>query len=103
MHDHSATGKTVYIEPEEIVELNNQIVELEYEERKEIIKILITLPLNDIRPYIDDLIRSHEFLGRIDYIRAKALLGIGINCAYIGKQSNHLLERSCPSVVVSLL
>ncbi len=74
VHDHSATGKTVYIEPEEIVELNNQIVELEYEERKEIIKILITFA-NDIRPYIDDLIRSHEFLGRIDYIRAKALLG----------------------------
>jgi DNA mismatch repair protein MutS2 len=74
VHDHSATGKTVYIEPEEIVELNNQIVELEYEERREIVKILIKFA-NDIRPYIDDLIKSHEFLGKIDYIRAKALMG----------------------------
>ena len=74
VHDHSATGKTVYIEPEEIVELNNQIVELEYEERREIIKILITFA-NDIRPYIDDLIASHEFLGKIDFIRSKALFG----------------------------
>ncbi len=74
VHDHSATGKTVFIEPEEIVELNNQIVELEYEERREVIRILISFA-NDIRPYIDDLILSHEFLGRIDLIRAKALLG----------------------------
>jgi DNA mismatch repair protein MutS2 len=74
IHDQSASGKTVYIEPEEIVEINNDIVELEYEERREIVRILISLADN-IRPYIDDLLESNLFLGEIDFIRSKALLG----------------------------
>jgi len=78
VHDHSSTGKTVFIEPEEVVELNNQLVELEYEERREIIKILIAFA-NEIRPYIDDLLVSNSFLGEIDAIRAKALLGNELN------------------------
>lgn len=75
IHDRSSSGKTVFIEPAEVVELNNEIVELEYEERKEIVRILVTFADN-IRIYIDDLLLSNEFLGEIDYIRAKALLGI---------------------------
>jgi DNA mismatch repair protein MutS2 len=74
IHDQSASGKTVYIEPAEIVEINNEIVELEYEERREIVRILTSFA-DDIRPYIDDLIESNTFLGEIDFIRAKALLG----------------------------
>ena len=74
IHDQSASGKTVYIEPEEIVELNNEIIELEYEERREIVRILTSFA-DDIRPYIDDLMQSNTFLGEIDFIRAKALLG----------------------------
>ncbi len=74
IHDQSASGKTVYIEPAEIVEINNDIVELEYEERREIVRILTSFA-DDIRPYIDDLIESNIFLGEIDFIRAKALLG----------------------------
>jgi len=74
IHDQSATGKTVFIEPEEVVEINNDLVELEYEERREIVKIL-TLLADNIRPYIDDLLESDDFLGEIDFIRAKALLG----------------------------
>jgi DNA mismatch repair protein MutS2 len=74
IHDQSATGKTVFIEPAEIVEINNEIVELEYEERREIVRIL-TAFADDIRPYIDDLLQSNYFLGEIDFIRAKALLG----------------------------
>jgi DNA mismatch repair protein MutS2 len=74
IHDQSASGKTVFIEPEEIVEINNDIVELEYEERREIVRILMSLADN-IRPYIDDLMESNQFLGDIDFIRAKALLG----------------------------
>jgi len=74
IHDQSASGKTVFIEPEEIVEINNDIVELEYEERREIVKIL-TAFADNIRPYIDDLIASNAFLGEIDFLRAKALLG----------------------------
>jgi DNA mismatch repair protein MutS2 len=74
IHDQSASGKTVFIEPEEIVEINNEIIELEYEERREIVRIL-TAFADNVRPYIDDLIESNLFLGEIDFIRSKALLG----------------------------
>lgn len=74
IHDQSASGKTVFIEPEEIVEINNDIIELEYEERREIVRILTSFADN-IRPYIDDLLESNIFLGEIDFIRTKALLG----------------------------
>lgn len=73
VYDESATGKTAYIEPAEIVEMNNSIRELENEERREIIRILVRF-CDDIRPYIDDLIGSNEFLGEMDFIRSKALL-----------------------------
>ncbi len=76
--DQSSSGKTVYIEPAEIVEINNEIVELEYEERREIVRILTSFA-DDIRPYIDDLMLSNNFLGNIDFIRAKALLGNLLN------------------------
>ena len=72
IHDESATGKTVFIEPAEVVELSNQIRELEYAERREIIQILIALT-SDLRPYIPDLLSTQEFLSTIDFIRAKAL------------------------------
>jgi DNA mismatch repair protein MutS2 len=78
VHDQSASGKTVFIEPAEIVEINNEIIELEYEERREIVKIL-TQFADNIRPYLDDLIESNSFLGEIDFIRAKALFGITLN------------------------
>jgi DNA mismatch repair protein MutS2 len=74
VHDQSASGKTVYIEPAEIVELNNDIFELEHEERREIVKILIAAS-DGIRPYIDDMISSAGYLAVIDFIRAKAQLG----------------------------
>ena len=78
VHDESATGKTSYIEPAEVVELNNEIRELEYAEKREIVKIL-TVFSNDIRPYLPDLLHSYEFLGKIDFIRAKAIYSIDIN------------------------
>ena len=78
VYDESATGKTSYIEPNEIVEMNNEIRELEYAERREIIKILTDFS-NDIRPYLDDLLFSYDFLGEIDFIRSKALLAIEFN------------------------
>jgi DNA mismatch repair protein MutS2 len=74
IHDQSASGKTVFIEPEEIVEINNDIIELEYEEKREIVRILTSFA-DDIRPYIDDLLESNLFLGEIDFIRSKAILG----------------------------
>lgn len=72
VHDESATGKTSYVEPAEAVELNNEIRELEYAERREILRILIEFA-EAIRPYLDDLMRSYAFLAEIDFIRAKAL------------------------------
>ncbi len=77
VHDESATGKTVFIEPAEVVELSNQIRELEYAERREIIQILIDLTA-DLRPYLPDLLSTQEFLSAIDFIRAKALFSIRI-------------------------
>ena len=75
IYDESATGKTSYIEPAEIVEMNNEVRELGYAERREIVRILTSIA-NDIRPYIDDLIWSVEFLGEMDFIRAKAALAV---------------------------
>jgi DNA mismatch repair protein MutS2 len=81
VYDESATGKTSYVEPNEIVEMNNEIRELEYAERREIIRIL-TLFSNEIRPYLDDLLYSYDFLGEIDFIRSKALLASEQNAIF---------------------
>ncbi len=78
IYDESSTGKTSYVEPNEIVEMNNEIRELEYAERREIVRILTDFS-NDIRPYLDDLFYSYDFLGEIDFIRSKALLAIEFN------------------------
>jgi DNA mismatch repair protein MutS2 len=78
IHDESATGRTAYIEPTEVVEMNNTIRELEYAEGREIIRIL-TRFTDDIRPYIDDLLKSCDFLSRIDFIRAKALFALSVH------------------------
>ncbi len=76
--DESATGKTAYIEPTEIVELNNDIRELYYAEQREIIKILTAFS-DDIRPYLEDLNRAYEYMGTIDFIRSKGMLAIKLN------------------------
>lgn len=71
VHDESASGKTVFIEPSEVVEANNRIRELESEERREIIKILTEFT-NYLRPYLPELLDSYDFLAKIDFIQAKA-------------------------------
>jgi DNA mismatch repair protein MutS2 len=78
VHDESSTGKTSFIEPAEAVEINNAIRELEFAERREIIKIL-TLFTDFVRPYLDELFQTYDFLGTIDFIRAKALFALKIN------------------------
>ncbi len=75
VHDESDSGKTVYIEPAEVVEANNRVRELESEERREIIRLL-TVFTDSVRPYVLDMIRSYEFLGDIDFIRAKARFAV---------------------------
>ncbi len=71
VHDESATGKTVFIEPAEVVETGNRIRELQLEEHREIILIL-TAVATVIRPHIDAILDSVRLLGVMDFIRAKA-------------------------------
>lgn len=78
VHDESASGKTVFIEPAEVVEANNRIRELENEERREIIKILVNFT-DILRPLVPEILESYEFLALIDFIRAKAAFSIDIN------------------------
>ena len=79
IHDESATGQTVYIEPAEIFETNNEIKELEYAERREINKILLAFT-KILRPEIPNLVTAWRLLGLLDFIRAKALLSHEYNC-----------------------
>ena len=72
VHDESASGRTVFIEPAEVVEANNRIRELEGDERREIIRILTEFT-NLVRPMVPDILYSYEFMAEIDFIRAKAL------------------------------
>ncbi|MFZ4581126.1 MAG: endonuclease MutS2 [Paludibacter sp.] len=78
VHDESATGKTVFIEPQQVVEANNRIRELEAEERREIIRILVEFT-SFLRPYFEDINESQFFLGTIDFLRAKAIFALEIN------------------------
>ena len=71
VHDESASGRTVFIEPAEVVEANNRIRELEANERREIIRILTELT-KLIRPHIKEILQSYRFLAQIDLIRAKS-------------------------------
>ncbi len=73
VHDESASGKTVFIEPEEVVEANNRIRELEADERREVTRILIAFT-DSIRPEIPSILESYAFMAQIDFIRAKARL-----------------------------
>ena len=78
VHDESASGKTVFIEPAEVVEANNKIRGLENEEKREIVKILTAIT-NQIRPDIPEILNSYKFLAEIDFIRTKSLLSLNIN------------------------
>ena len=78
VHVESASGKTIFIEPEEVVEANNRIRELEGEEKREIIRILTEFS-SEIRPYIPDILQSYEFLAEIDFIQAKAHFALRTN------------------------
>ena len=99
IHDESATGQTVYIEPAEIFDTSNEIKELEYAERREIHRILMAFT-RLLRPYLSELRKAWHLLGELDFIRAKALLAneIGgvkpelLDTPYVNwQQARHLL------------
>lgn len=77
VHDESATGKTVFIEPQQVVEANNRIRELEGEERRERIRILLEITAQ-LRPDIPHILETETYLGEVDFLRAKALFSIDI-------------------------
>lgn len=104
VHDESATGKTVFIEPAEVVEANNRIRELEGEERREIIRILTEFSAT-VRPQVPAILQSYEFLAEIDFIRAKALLGIdfkAIKPSFENRQIIDWFEAVHPLLQMSL-
>lgn len=78
VHDESQTGQTVFLEPAEVFDANNEIRELEYEERREIYRILLTLT-DQIRPHLDELKKAINFLAQIDFIRAKAKMAVQLD------------------------
>ena len=78
VHDESATGKTVFIEPQQVVEANNRIRELEGEERRERIRILLEITAQ-LRPEIPSILETETYLGEVDFLRAKALFAIDMH------------------------
>ncbi|WP_018618674.1 endonuclease MutS2 [Spirosoma luteum] len=91
VHDESQTGQTVFIEPAEVFDANNEVRELEYEERREIYRILLTLT-DQIRPHLEELKKAINFLAQIDFIRAKAKLAIQLNAVMPKLQERPLID-----------
>jgi DNA mismatch repair protein MutS2 len=80
VHDQSTTGQTVFLEPEEVFETNNEIRQLELDERREIVRILKELA-DFLRPWLPQLIDAYLFLGKIDFIRSKAILAVELQAS----------------------
>lgn len=91
VHDESATGKTVFIEPSAVVEANNHIRELEAEERREIIKILTEMS-DRMRPNLPELFKAADFLSEIEFVLAKQRLGQQLDAHCIQPQGKPLID-----------
>ena len=91
VHDESASGKTVFIEPAEVVDANNRLRELVGDERREIIRILTEFS-NTLRPSIPEILQSYEFLAEIDFIRAKSHFAIQTNSIKPSLENEQLLD-----------
>lgn len=93
--DESATGKTAFIEPLEVIELNNQVRELQFEEQREIARILFEFS-EFLRPYLVGLIAASEYIGEIDFIRAKALAALDMiaGMPVISTEGSLILRRA---------
>ena len=104
IHDESATRQTAFLEPSEVVELNNDLRELEFAERREIDKILLAFT-DYIRPSIDNLIDAHRYLGNLDFIRAKAKFALKISAVLplvFDKPIANWIEAKHPILYLSL-
>ena len=105
IHDESSTGQTVFIEPTDVFESNNEIRELEYEERREINRILMHLT-DQLRPFVPDLQKAYSFLGLMDFLRAKAKIAIQMNATnptFVNKQFIDWKDARHPLLHLSFL
>jgi DNA mismatch repair protein MutS2 len=91
VHDESASGKTVFVEPAEVVAANNRVRELEGEERREIIRILTEIS-DLIRPEIPDILHSLQLLAEMDFVRAKALFAVHIDALLPALENRPVLD-----------
>ncbi len=104
IHDESATGKTVYIEPTQVVEINNRIRELENEEKKEIFKILKVIT-DELRVHFPHIIRTQKFLAEIDFLRSKYLFSQEIEAVvpdFVNRQTMDWEKAKHPLLYLSL-
>lgn len=104
VHDESATGRTAYIEPMEVVELNNELRELENEERREIVRILVAFA-DSLRPELPLLLAAGEYLVRMDFIQAKARYALGMDAVLPELQAEpgmHLRQARHPLLEAAL-
>lgn len=103
IHDESATGQTVYIEPAEIFDANNEIRDLENAEKREILKILLEFT-DFLRLHLEDLRLAYQYLGLIDFIRAKAKLAIEIEAqmpVFLNEQIVNWVKARHPILFIS--
>ena len=91
VHDESATGKTVFIEPQQVVEANNRIRELEGEERRERMRILMAITA-EIRPQVPQILETETYLGEVDFLRAKALFAIDMHAIVPEISKNPMID-----------
>lgn len=104
IHDESATGQTAYIEPEEVFHLNNKLRDLAFERRREIIRILTELT-SFFRPHIPMLLQYHGLLGKVDFVRAKALFALEIDAKLpelVNSSELHFVNAEHPLLKLSL-
>jgi len=103
IYDESASGKTVFIEPAEVVEITNQIKELQFAEQREIVRILFDFS-EFVRPYVEDLLKASRYMGTIDFIMAKAQIALDMiagmpifstdGAVHLRKARHPLLEKA---------
>lgn len=91
VHDQSATGSTLFIEPMAVIQLNNQLRELELQEKKEIEAVLAQLS-NETAPYIEEIRLNQEILSKLDFIFAKAALSRHYKCSEPAFNTNRYLN-----------
>lgn len=105
VHDGSGSGKTVFIEPEAVAEANNRLKELETNECREVVKILIEFT-ELVRPCLSAILHSYNFMGEMDFIRAKASFGVrinGIKPVFENKQQVEWVQAVHPLLNIQLL